>query len=114
MPKPRPAPTEYTILPGSCIKNHAAAGIKERRQAASRNAFAAVGNQERQSDHVIAIGSSAGGIEALNDFEKPAPTIPGILQQHIPPVFSRMFAERMDRETALNAVDKPANLYCGS
>ncbi|MGI6202548.1 MAG: protein-glutamate methylesterase/protein-glutamine glutaminase [Eubacteriales bacterium] len=89
----------------------AAAGAKVRGgRLHPANAFAAVGKTaERQFDHkkVIAIGSSAGGIEALNEILKSLPpTIPGILVvQHIPPVFSRMFAERMDRETALNVVE---------
>lgn len=53
---------------------------------------------------IIAIGSSTGGTEALFEILKRLPsTIPGIvIVQHIPPVFSKMFAERMDKETALN------------
>lgn len=60
---------------------------------------------ERQFDYkkIIAIGSSTGGTEALFSILKNLPpTIPGIvIVQHIPPVFSRMFAERMDKETSL-------------
>lgn len=64
---------------------------------------------EKQFDDkkIIAIGSSTGGTEALFTILKSLPsTIPGIvIVQHIPPVFSRMFAERMNRETALNVVE---------
>lgn len=56
---------------------------------------------------IIAIGSSTGGTEALYVILKSLPSsIPGIVVvQHIPPVFSRMFAERMARETLLNVVE---------
>ena len=47
---------------------------------------------------VIAIGASTGGTEAVFNLLKSLPTcIPGIvIVQHIPPVFSRMFAERLN------------------
>lgn len=52
---------------------------------------------------VIAIGSSTGGTEALYKIFKELPSnIPGIVVvQHIPPVFSRMFAERLNKQTGL-------------
>jgi Chemotaxis response regulator containing a CheY-like receiver domain and a methylesterase domain len=53
---------------------------------------------------IIAIGSSTGGTEALANLLMQLPAnIPGILiVQHIPPVFSRMFAERLDNQTLLH------------
>jgi len=53
---------------------------------------------------VIAIGSSTGGTEALDYLLKQMPlNIPGIvIVQHIPPVFSQMFAERMNSQLQLN------------
>ncbi|WP_088189481.1 chemotaxis response regulator protein-glutamate methylesterase [Desulfosporosinus sp. FKA] len=50
---------------------------------------------------VIAIGASTGGTEALYNLLKNLPAaMPGILAvQHIPPVFSRMFAERLNVQT---------------
>ncbi len=56
------------------------------------------------TNKVIAIGSSTGGTEALDYLLKQMPlNIPGIvIVQHIPPVFSRMFAERMDSQLQLN------------
>lgn len=52
---------------------------------------------------VIAIGSSTGGTEAVfNILKQLPPVMPGILiVQHIPPVFSRMFAERLNNQTQL-------------
>jgi two-component system chemotaxis response regulator CheB len=53
----------------------------------------------RTSDKVIAIGASTGGTEALREIlEAVPPDAPGIvIVQHMPGVFTRAFAERLDR-----------------
>ena len=53
---------------------------------------------------VLAIGASTGGTEAIYQVLKALPpTVPGIvIVQHIPPVFSRLFSERLDKQTGLN------------
>lgn len=53
---------------------------------------------------IIAIGASTGGTEAIYRVLKGLPAnMPGIaIVQHIPPVFSGMFAQRMNTQTALN------------
>lgn len=50
---------------------------------------------------LIAIGASTGGTEAIFSLLKQLPKdIPGIvIVQHIPPVFSKMFAERLNMQT---------------
>ena len=52
---------------------------------------------------IIAIGSSTGGVEALTDILTALPAgLPGIaITQHIPPYFSRVFAERINGISAL-------------
>lgn len=57
------------------------------------------------SERVIAIGSSTGGTEALSSLLKALPEdMPGILiVQHIPPVFSKMFADRVNNQSRLTA-----------
>lgn len=52
---------------------------------------------------IIAIGASTGGTEALESIIKALPQeMPGIvIVQHIPPVFSKMFAERLNNKCAL-------------
>lgn len=62
-----------------------------------------IGNLAHDPDRIIAIGASTGGTEAICSILKAfPPTIPGIvIVQHIPPVFSRMFAERLDNQTRL-------------
>jgi two-component system chemotaxis response regulator CheB len=55
------------------------------------------------SNKLIAIGASTGGTEAIYNVLKHLSTdIPGILiVQHIPPMFSRMLAERLNNQTQL-------------
>ncbi len=53
---------------------------------------------------IIAMGASTGGTEALYNILTCLPAqMPGIvIVQHIPPTFSRMFAERLNDQTRLN------------
>lgn len=55
------------------------------------------------SSRLIAIGASTGGTEAVYNILKYLPkSCPGIvIVQHIPPVFSKMFAERLNNQTKL-------------
>ncbi|HWQ76898.1 MAG TPA: chemotaxis response regulator protein-glutamate methylesterase [Syntrophomonas sp.] len=52
---------------------------------------------------LIAIGASTGGTEALNVILKNLPeNMPGIvIVQHMPPVFTRMYAERLNQTSSL-------------
>ena len=52
---------------------------------------------------LIAVGASTGGTEAIFSILKSFPkTVPGIvIVQHIPPMFSKMFAERLNSTTQL-------------
>lgn len=56
-----------------------------------------------EANRIIAIGASTGGTEAIfNVLKKLPPDVPGIvIVQHIPPNFSRMFAERLNNTTGL-------------
>lgn len=53
------------------------------------------------TEKIIAIGASTGGTEAIFSILKQLPQqMPGMLiVQHIPPMFSRMFAERLNNQT---------------
>ncbi|MDF2539485.1 MAG: chemotaxis response regulator [Herbinix sp.] len=61
-----------------------------------------------EANKLIAIGASTGGTEAIHSILRYLPrTIPGIVVvQHIPPDFSRMFAERLN--TTINLEVKEA------
>jgi chemotaxis response regulator CheB len=62
-----------------------------------------LGHLSKETNEVIAIGASTGGTEAIYSIlHALPPTIPGIvIVQHIPPLFSRMFAERLNSQTTL-------------
>ncbi len=57
----------------------------------------------KSTDKIIAIGASTGGTEAIREIlEKMPPDSPGtVITQHIPPVFSTSFAQRMDSLSAM-------------
>jgi two-component system chemotaxis response regulator CheB len=57
---------------------------------------------------LIAIGSSTGGPDALARLLTALPAdlaVPIVVTQHMPPVFTRMFAERLNRSTPLRVVE---------
>jgi len=58
-----------------------------------------VGGKFQTTDKIIAIGASTGGTEAIKEvLIRMRPDCPGIvITQHIPPLFSRSFAKRMNR-----------------
>lgn len=61
------------------------------------------GRNSETAGRIIAIGASTGGTEAIYNVLRVLPqNIPGIVVvQHIPPVFSDMFAERLNNSTSL-------------
>lgn len=63
--------------------------------------IASVGNVSKIK--VVAIGASTGGTEAISNIIKSLPSdMPGIvIVQHMPPVFTRMYAERLNSTCAL-------------
>lgn len=57
---------------------------------------------------VLAIGVSTGGPNALNELLPKLPgdlSVPVVLVQHMPPVFTRLLAERLDARCALSVVE---------
>ena len=62
---------------------------------------------------IIAIGASTGGTEAICYVLKQLPqNMPGILVvQHIPPMFSRIFAERLNHQTSFNVKEAQSGDY---
>ena len=65
---------------------------------------------------IIAIGASTGGTEAILKVLKSLPSnVPGIvIVQHIPPDFSRMFAERLNTVTGFNVKEAQSGDYVES
>lgn len=60
---------------------------------------------EPRKDLVIALGASTGGTDALVEVVKrfPKNTPPVLITQHMPPTFTKMFAERLDRVSQMSA-----------
>jgi two-component system, chemotaxis family, protein-glutamate methylesterase/glutaminase len=57
---------------------------------------------------VVAIGCSTGGPDALSRILRALPAnlgVPVVVVQHMPPVFTKMFAERLDRTCALTVME---------
>lgn len=71
------------------------------------------GNMAQNANSIIAIGASTGGTEAIFSILSALPaSVPGIvIVQHIPPGFSRMFAERLDSQTALTVKEAQTGDY---
>lgn len=67
---------------------------------------------ETSGSRIIAVGASTGGTEALSAlFRGLHGDIPGIVVvQHMPPVFTAMFAERLDRELPFEVCEASDNL----
>lgn len=65
------------------------------------------------SKEIIAIGASTGGIEAILSILKNMPSnIPGVVVvQHIPPFFSKLFAERLNKLTNLEVKEAESGDY---
>jgi two-component system chemotaxis response regulator CheB len=65
----------------------------------------------RQEPAILVIGSSTGGPEALTKVLPALPAnlpVPVLLTQHMPPVFTRQFAQRLDRLCQLSVVEAVA------
>ena len=72
-----------------------------------------VSKESYNPNRIIAIGASTGGTEAIFNILKNLPSsIPGIvIVQHIPPLFSGMFAERLNKSTSLQVKEAKTGDY---
>ena len=62
---------------------------------------------------VIAVGCSTGGPDALSRVVRALPAalaVPIVVVQHMPPVFTKMFADRLDRTTNLTVVEAVSDM----
>lgn len=84
------------------IKIASTAKVGRFKRAEPRAAGATV-NAAAAADTLIAIGASTGGTEAIYSIIKTFPRdMPGVvIVQHMPPVFTRMYAERLNNDCAM-------------
>lgn len=59
------------------------------------------------SDRIVAVAASTGGTEAIRELisSLPLDTPPIVVVQHMPPSFTRAFAQRLDRDTPLKVAE---------
>ena len=97
------------------LKIKASAGVKARfkRPEQATTVSRVGGNMACDAGGIIAIGASTGGTEAIYSLLSSLPkTVPGIvIVQHIPPVFSKMFADRLNNQTALTVKEAETGDY---
>jgi two-component system chemotaxis response regulator CheB len=106
----RPAPRGFAFppaLPGLAGATRPAPSATGR---AGRGGTGAPAPARPRTDRVeiLAIGCSTGGPDALSQVLKALPgslQIPVVVVQHMPPVFTKMFAERLNRICALEVVE---------
>ena len=72
---------------------------------------ASIATKSRRVNQVIAIGASTGGVMALRDIllELPADTPPILIAQHLPKMFVKTFAARIDSKSRLHVVEAAQN-----
>lgn len=100
------------IKPGECLDHFVSDFILKIKTASTANLsqrkkpFEKIVSQTRSfpKNRIIAIGASTGGTEALLSVLKALPeNSPGIVVvQHMPPVFTKLFAQRLDNTVALH------------
>jgi two-component system chemotaxis response regulator CheB len=103
MARPAPGPSG-TVKPPT-----APAGVRLRTPAAGGAAVPArpAGRPSTRVE-ILAIGSSTGGPDALTVVLQAMPSdlsVPIVITQHMPPVFTKMFAERLNRNTRVTVVE---------
>ncbi|RZA10506.1 MAG: chemotaxis response regulator protein-glutamate methylesterase, partial [Proteobacteria bacterium] len=96
----KPKLSDLAVLgPVICEKVKAAANAHVRKKVKTFVAKAkSSGAVQSRGQHIIAIGASTGGTVALTEVltALPAEIPPIVIVQHIPPVFSKAFAERLN------------------
>jgi two-component system, chemotaxis family, protein-glutamate methylesterase/glutaminase len=97
----------FAELP-SKVKVAASARVQPLTERRTASLERTVGERAYESDdRIIAIGSSTGGVEALLHILSrfPMNCAPTIVVQHMPPSFTKSFAQRLDRVCAPNVVE---------
>lgn len=105
VPKPDGRKNEYDSFINELRLKIKIASTANRSILKNMNSFVKGDNQVTNQSGIIAIGASTGGTEAIYQIVRELPrNIPGIVVvQHMPPVFTRMYAERLNNTCMLEA-----------
>lgn len=95
--------SQYAALVQQKVRTAASARVRSFKKA-SHTSEPLLGGSSFLLNKVIAIGASTGGTEAIKEvlIKMPAHCPPIVITQHIPPVFSTSFAQRMQRTCTIN------------
>lgn len=95
--------SQYAALVQQKVRTAASARVRSFKKA-SHTSEPLLGGSPFLLNKVIAIGASTGGTEAIKEvlIKMPAHCPPIVITQHIPPVFSTSFAQRMQRTCTIN------------
>jgi two-component system, chemotaxis family, protein-glutamate methylesterase/glutaminase len=82
---------------------------RSRRSVASTHALAGPADLTLLEGQIIAIGASTGGTEAIREILErlPVETPPIVIVQHMPEMFTRLFARRLDQQCAIAVCEAP-------
>ncbi len=103
-----------TFIKDLILKIKASAAVKAPFKRPERAPVSRVnGNAACDAGGIIAIGASTGGTEAIYSLLSSLNnSVPGIvIVQHIPPVFSKMFADRLNNQTPLTVKEAQSGDY---
>lgn len=105
---------EYSETLHEKIRTAASANVVAQGEKRSSAAAPSISGQNYQfkSNHIIAIGASTGGTEAIKEVLKNFPTNcpPVVIAQHIPPVFSSSYAKRLNAGCQIEALEAENNM----
>jgi two-component system chemotaxis response regulator CheB len=106
-PTIRPVTTPSTRITPPPVVSTAASGSSRPASTAPAHPVRTAGPRSERVD-ILAVGCSTGGPDALTRVLRSLPgdfAVPIVVVQHMPPVFTKMFAERLDRTCALTVVE---------
>lgn len=101
--KPRDGDIRHAFAPlPDMIRTGASSRVRARIAAPPRPTVTVAPSSFRANRNILAIGASTGGVEALQTLLQSFPENcpPTVITQHMPPVFTRNFAMRLDKTCA--------------